>query len=275
MKRRARIAGLLALPMTWLIGIYIFSLVMLLITAFWVTDPFTSKVKPGFTMRNFEQLVANPAYLSTSLRTLGIALGVTALAIVISVPLGIFMAKVASPWLRAVLAVSITLPLWAGYLVKVLAMRITFTQEGFFNWMLSPLGIEGPGFALVTVVLTLTYLWLPYMAVPVYTAIRQLPPNLFDASADLGAGSWRTVRTVVLPLIRPAIIAGSVFTFSLSLGDYLVAKFVGGDTQMIGSVIASNINLNPPLAAAFSLVPIAFVVVYLVSVQRTGALERM
>jgi putative spermidine/putrescine transport system permease protein len=275
MTRRVRLAGLLALPMAWLIGIYIFSLVMLLVTAFWVTDPFTSKVKPGFTFGNFEQLVANPAYASTALRTLGIALGVTVLSIVISVPLGIFMAKVASPWLRGVLAVSITLPLWAGYLVKVIAMRITFTEQGFFNWMLAPFGIRGPGFTVFTVVLTLTYLWLPYMAVPVYTAIRQLPANLFDASADLGAGSWRTIRTVVLPLIKPAIIAGSVFTFSLSLGDYLVAKFVGGDTQMIGSVIASNINLNPPLAAAFSVVPIAFVVVYLVSVQRTGALERM
>ncbi len=275
MTRRVRLAGLLALPMAWLIGIYIFSLVMLLVTAFWVTDPFTSKVKPGFTFGNFEQLVANPAYASTALRTLGIALGVTVLSIVISVPLGIFMAKVASPWLRGVLAVSITLPLWAGYLVKVIAMRITFTEQGFFNWMLAPFGIRGPGFTAFTVVLTLTYLWLPYMAVPVYTAIRQLPANLFDASADLGAGSWRTIRTVVLPLIKPAIIAGSVFTFSLSLGDYLVAKFVGGDTQMIGSVIASNINLNPPLAAAFSVVPIAFVVVYLVSVQRTGALERM
>lgn len=275
MTRRVRIAGLLALPMAWLIGIYIFSLVMLLVTAFWVTDPFTSKVKPGFTFGNFEQLSANPAYASTALRTLGIALGVTVLSILISVPLGIFMAKVASPWLRAVLAVSITLPLWAGYLVKVIAMRITFTEQGFFNWMLAPFGIRGPGFTVFTVVLTLTYLWLPYMAVPVYTAIRQLPANLFDASADLGAGAWRTIRTVVLPLIKPAIIAGSVFTFSLSLGDYLVAKFVGGDTQMIGSVIASNINLNPPLAAAFSVVPIAFVVIYLVSVQRTGALERM
>ncbi|MFF3028319.1 ABC transporter permease [Microbacterium sp. NPDC057944] len=275
MKRRARIAGLLALPMAWLIGVYIFSLVMLLVTAFWVTDPFTSKVKPGFTLRNFEQLIANPAYLSTSLRTLGIALAVTAVCILISIPLGIFMAKVASPWLRGVLAASITLPLWAGYLVKVLAMRITFTEDGFFNWLVGPVGGRGPGFSAFTVILTLTYLWLPYMAVPVYTAIRQLPPNLFDASADLGAGSWRTIRTVVLPLIKPAVIAGSVFTFSLSLGDYLVAKFVGGSTQMIGSVIASNINLNPPIAAAFSLVPIAFVVIYLVGVQRTGALERM
>ncbi|MGV8913376.1 MAG: ABC transporter permease [Rhodoglobus sp.] len=275
MNRRAQLSALLALPMLWLIGIYIFSLVMLLVTAFWVTDPFTSKVKPGFTLRNFEQIIANPAYASTSIRTLGIALAVTVLSILISVPLGIFMAKVASPKLRAILAVAITLPLWAGYLVKILAMRITFTEDGFFNSMLGPLGISGPGFSIVTVVLTLTYLWLPYMAVPVYTAIRQLPPNLFDASSDLGAGAGFTIRTVVLPLIKPAIIAGSIFTFSLSLGDYIAAKFVGGSTQMIGSIIASNINLNPPIAAAFSLVPIAFVVVYLVVVQRTGALERM
>ncbi|EPR77511.1 Spermidine Putrescine ABC transporter permease component PotB [Leifsonia rubra CMS 76R] len=275
MNRRAQLTALLALPMVWLIGIYIFSLVMLLVTAFWVTDPFTSKVKPGFTLRNFEQIIANPAYASTSLRTLGIALAVTVLSILISVPLGIFMAKVASAKMRAILAVAITLPLWAGYLVKILAMRITFTEEGFFNSMLGPLGISGPGFSTFTVVLTLTYLWLPYMAVPVYTAIRQLPLNLFDASADLGAGAGFTIRTVVLPLIRPAIIAGSIFTFSLSLGDYIAAKFVGGSTQMIGSIIASNINLNPPIAAAFSLVPIAFVVVYLVTVQRTGALERM
>ncbi|AMB57632.1 ABC transporter permease [Microterricola viridarii] len=275
MKRRAHLGALLALPMAWLIGIYIFSLVMLLVTAFWITDPFTSKVKPGFTLRNFEQIIANPAYLTTSLRTLGIALAVTALAILISIPLGIFMAKVAGPTMRALLAVAITLPLWAGYLVKILAMRITFTEEGFFNWAMAPFGISGPGFSAFTVILTLTYLWLPYMAVPVYTAIRQLPPNLFDASADLGAGAWRTISTVVLPLIKPAIIAGSIFTFSLSLGDYIVAKFVGGSTQMIGSIIASNINLNPPIAAAFALVPIAFVVIYLVSVQRTGALERM
>ena len=124
-------------------------------------------------------------------------------------------------------------------------------------------------------VLTLTYLWFPYMALPVYTAVRQIPANLFDASADLGARSWTTIRTVVVPLLKPAIIAGSIFTFSLSLGDYIAAKFVGGTTQMIGSVIASNINLNPPIAAAFSVVPIVFVLVYLFAVRKTGALDRM
>ena len=275
MKRRGQLAALLALPMAWLVGIYIFSLAMMLITAFWTADTFTSKVKPGFTLRNFEQLFTNSAYFSTALKTLGIALGVTVLCVLISIPLGIFMAKIAKPWLRAVLAVAITMPLWAGYLVKILAMRIAFTENGFVNWLLAPIGAHGPGFSEFTTILTLTYLWLPYMAVPVYTAIRQLPANLFDASADLGAGAGRTIFGIVVPLIKPALIAGSIFTFSLSLGDYIAAKFVGGSTQKIGSLIALNINLNPPLAAAFSMVPITFVVVYLLSVQRTGALERM
>jgi putative spermidine/putrescine transport system permease protein len=274
-KPKIRLAGLLAFPLTWLVGVYIISLFLLLITAFWFIDPYTSKVIPGFTLENFINIFTVPAYLSTSIRTLGIALAVTLLTILFAVPLGIFMAKIASPWLRSFLAVAVTLPLWAGYLVKLLAMRLTFTEQGFFNWLLEPFGIRGPGFGIPVTVLTLAYLWFPYMALPVFTAIRQLPNNLFDASADLGARGWATVFRMVLPLITPAIIAGSVFTFSLSLGDYLAARFVGGTTQMIGSVIASNINLNPPVAAAFSMVPIAFVVMYLMIARRTGSLERL
>jgi putative spermidine/putrescine transport system permease protein len=270
-----RLVALLALPMTWLVGVYIISLALLLVTAFWFIDPFTSKVIPGFTLENFVNIVTVPAYLSTSLRTLGIAVAVTVVCIAFAVPLGIYMAKIASPWVRSALAVAITLPLWAGYLVKLLAMRLTFTEEGLFNWLMAPFGISGPGFGIPVTILTLAYLWFPYMALPVFTAIRQLPHNLFDASADLGAKGWPTVSRMVLPLITPAIIAGSVFTFSLSLGDYLAARFVGGSTQMIGSIIASNINLNPPVAAAFSIVPIAFVVMYLMIARRTGSLERM
>jgi putative spermidine/putrescine transport system permease protein len=270
-----RLVALLALPMTWLIGVYIISLVLLLVTAVWFIDPFTSKVIPGFTLDNFVSIFSVPAYLSTAIRTLAIALAVTVVCILFAIPLGIFMAKIARPWVRNLLAVAITLPLWAGYLVKLLAMRLTFTERGLFNWLMEPFGITGPGFGIPVTVLTLAYLWFPYMALPVFTAIRQLPHNLFDASADLGAKGWPTVFRMVLPLITPAIIAGSVFTFSLSLGDYLAAKFVGGSTQMIGSIIASNINLNPPVAAAFSMVPIAFVVMYLVIARRTGSLERM
>lgn len=269
------LAALLALPMTWLVGVYIISLFLLLITAFWFIDPFTSKVRSGFTLENFVSIFSVPAYFATSVRTLAIALAVTVVCILFAVPLGIFMAKIASPLVRNLLAVAITLPLWAGYLVKLLAMRLTFTEQGLFNWILDPFGIRGPGFGIPVVVLTLAYLWFPYMALPVFTAIRQLPNSLFDASADLGAKGWPTVFRMVLPLTTPAIIAGSVFTFSLSLGDYLAARFVGGSTQVIGSVIAANINLNPPVAAAFSMVPIAFVVMYLMVARRTGSLERM
>jgi putative spermidine/putrescine transport system permease protein len=270
-----RLIALLALPMTWLVGVYIISLALLLVTAFWFIDPFTSKVIVGFTIENFVNIFTVPAYFATSIRTLGIAIAVTVVCIAFAIPLGIFMAKIAKPWVRNLLAVAITLPLWAGYLVKLLAMRLTFTEQGLINWVLEPFGISGPGFGIPVTILTLVYLWFPYMALPVFTAIRQLPLNLFDASADLGAKGWATVSRMVLPLITPAIIAGSVFTFSLSLGDYLAARFVGGKTQMIGSIIASNINLNPPVAAAFSMVPIAFVVMYLMIARRTGSLERM
>jgi putative spermidine/putrescine transport system permease protein len=270
-----RLIALLALPMTWLVGVYIISLALLLVTAFWFIDPFTSKVIPGFTIENFVNIFTVPAYFATSIRTLGIAIAVTVVCIAFAIPLGIFMAKIAKPWVRNLLAVAITLPLWAGYLVKLLAMRLTFTEQGLVNWVMEPFGISGPGFGIPVTILTLVYLWFPYMALPVFTAIRQLPLNLFDASADLGAKGWATVSRMVLPLITPAIIAGSVFTFSLSLGDYLAARFIGGKTQMIGSIIASNINLNPPVAAAFSMVPIAFVVMYLMIARRTGSLERM
>ena len=272
---KVRLLGLLALPMTWIVGVYIFSLFLLLVTAFWNVDPFTSLVSPAFNLENFRLIFTNSAYIATSIRTLFIALAVTTVCVVFAVPLGIFMAKIASPRLRNALAVAITLPLWAGYLVKVIAMRLVFTEEGFFNWLMAPLGIRGPGFSIPIVILTLTYLWFPYMALPVYTAIRQIPPILFDASSDMGAKGFVTVYRVVLPLIVPAIIAGSVFTFSLSLGDYLAARFTGGSTQMIGSIIAANINLNPPVAAAYSMVPITFVVIYLMVARRTGSLERM
>ncbi len=274
-RTKVRLLSILALPMTWIVGVYIVSLFLLLITAFWNVDPFTSLVSPGFNLENFKMVLTVPAYIATSIRTLLIALSVTAICIFFAIPLGIYMAKIAKPWVRNLLAVAITLPLWAGYLVKIIAMRLVFTEEGFFNWAMAPFGIRGPGFSIPIVILTLTYLWFPYMALPFYTAIRQIPPNLFDASSDMGAKGFTTIYRVVFPLITPAVIAGSVFTFSLSLGDYLAARFTGGATQMIGSIIAQNINLNPPVAAAYSMIPIFFIVIYLMVARRTGSLERM
>lgn len=239
---RGRLTSLLTLPMVWLVGVYILSLALMLITAFWTTDPFTSRVKPGFTFENFQQLVTVPAYLATALRTLGIALAVTLICGIFSIPLAVFMSQVAGLKFRAVLAVLVTLPLWAGYLVKIIGMRLVWTENGFFNWALDPLGVNGPGLGVPAVILTLVYLWFPYMAIPVYSAVSQIPANLFDASSDLGAHGFRTIRTVVAPLLMPSLIAGSIFTFSLSLGDYIAAIYVGGSTQMIGSIIASTLR---------------------------------
>ncbi|WP_203336447.1 ABC transporter permease [Nocardioides limicola] len=272
---RLRLYGLLSLPLAWMVGVYLVSLALLLVTAFWTTDPFTSKVIPGFTLRNFENILTTPAYLRTAARTVGVALLVTLLCAALALPLGVFMAKVASPRWRNFLAMAITLPLWAGYLVKVFAMRISLGDSGPVNWLLAPYGLSGPGYGLPAVVLTLTYLWFPFMALPVYTALRQIPPNLFDAAADLGAGTWRTLRTVVLPLLMPAMIAGSLFTFSLSLGDFIAAQFVGAKVQMLGTLINQNVNLNPPLAAALSVVPILAVGLYLFAIRRTGALKEL
>ena len=145
-RSKLRLLGLLALPMTWIVGVYIVSLALLLVTAFWFVDPFSSLVRPGFTLDNFISIFTVPAYLSTSLRTLGIALAVTAICVIFAVPLGIYMAKIAKPWVRNSLAVAITLPLWAGYLVKIIAMRLVFTEQGFFNWAMSPFGIKGLAF---------------------------------------------------------------------------------------------------------------------------------
>lgn len=272
---KGRLASLLTLPMLWLVGVYILAVVLMLITAFWYTDPFTSKVKPGFTLDNFVNIVVVPAYLAAALRTLGIAAAVTVICAIFAVPLAIYMAKIAPLWQRSVLVVMVTLPLWAGYLVKILSIRIVFSDSGFINSTFGWLGVHSPGYGVFVTIVALVYLWFPYMAIPVYTAVSQISDNLFDASSDLGAHGTRTIVSIVLPLLKPALIAGSIFTFSLSLGDYLAAKFVGGSTQMIGTIIASNINLNPPVAAAFSVVPIVIVVAYLLAVRKTGALENI
>lgn len=171
--------------------------------------------------------------------------------------------------------VAILTPLWASYLVKVYAWRLILSQGGLADWLLAPLGLGGPGFGLLTTVLTLTYLWLPYMILPIHTALEQLPAQLLDASADLGARAGRTFRSVVLPMVLPSVAAGSVFTFSLSLGDYITVQIVGGKTQLIGNLVYSNIELNLPMAAALGTVPVLVIVLYLLAIRRTGALSSL
>lgn len=267
-----RIASLLALPLAWLVLLYVVPLAMLFITAFWTTDSFTGEVVRAFTTDNFQRLFTDPAYLKVALRTLGVAVAVTIVCLLLAVPIAFFMARVASPrWQPLMIALMLT-PLWASYLVKVYAWRVIFSPEG--GVLQSTFGFS-PGFGWVAVVVVLTYLWLPYMVLPVYVGMQNVPQSLLDASADLGASSGRTFRQVLLPLVFPSIVAGSIFTFSLSLGDYITVQLVGGKAQMLGNVVYQSFSTDLPFAAAVASLTVIIMIGYLTAVRRTGALENL
>ncbi len=273
---RARLAGLLALPLLWLGVIYFAALFALLSTAFFSVDEFTNAMVRTFTLGNFSDLFTDPAYAKATARTVGIAATVTVLCVVLGLPMAFFMAKIAKPRSRGLLVALVVTPLWASYLVKVYAWQAMVQPEtGVIAWMLKPLGLSGPGYGIPAVILTLTYLWLPYMILPIYAGLERLPDSLVDASGDLGAKPGRTFRSVVLPLIYPSVIAGSIFTFSLSLGDYITVQIVGGRTQMLGNIVYQNYTSNLPFAAAVAVIPVVIMLAYLALVRRTGALENL
>lgn len=272
---RLRLAALLGPPLLWLALAYLGSLGVLLISAFWTTDSFTSDVVHTWNTDNLHELLTTPVYRTVALRTLSIAVAVTLIDALLALPMAFFMARVAGRRWRRPLLVAVLTPLWASYLVKAYAWRIMLGRDGVLNWSLAPLGLHGPGYGTTAVVIVLAYLWLPYMILPVYAALERIPDRTLEASADLGAGPWRTLRSVVLPAVRPALLAGSVFTFSLSLGDYITVQIVGGKTQLLGNVIASQITLDLPMAAALSAVPVVLIVCYLAAVRRAGALDSL
>ncbi|MFV5994163.1 ABC transporter permease [Streptomyces sp. NPDC056231] len=272
---RLQLSLLLSAPLAWLVLAYLGSLSVLFLSAFWATDSFTSNVVRIWNTDNFTALFTADVYRQVALRSVGVALAVTALCVLIAFPIAFYTARIASRKWRPLLVVAILTPLWASYLVKAYAWRLILAQGGLLDWVLGPLGIKGPGYGLTATVLVLTYLWLPYMILPIHAGLEQLPANLLDASADLGARTGRTLRSVVLPMILPSIAAGSVFTFSLSLGDYIAVQIVGGKTQLIGNLIYSNITLDLPLAAALGTVPVVIIVLYLLAVRRTGALSSL
>ncbi|MFI5663053.1 ABC transporter permease [Streptomyces sp. NPDC051684] len=269
---RLRLSLLLAAPLTWLVVAYLGSLAVLFLSALWTTDPFTSDIVRTWTPDNLKALFTTGVYRQVALRTVGVALGVTALCIVIAFPIAFCTARVAKPRWRPLLVVAILTPLWASYLVKAYAWRVMLAQGGLLDWLLKPFGLNAPGYGLVATVLVLTYLWLPYMILPIHAGLERVPDSMLDASADLGARAWRTFRTVLFPLVLPSVAAGSVFTFSLSLGDYIAVQIVGGKTQLIGNLVYANITLDLPLAAALGTVPVVVIVLYLLAVRRTGAL---
>ena len=275
---RLRLAGLLSAPLLWLVVLYLGSLAIMVVASLWTTDDFTGALIKQPTLDNFRTLATNPVYGTVALRTLGIAIAVTVIDMVLAVPLAFMAAKVVrSRRVRYALVIAVTMPLWAGYLVKGYAMQTMFINGGVIDWMLAPFGLKGPGLGLPATVASLAYLWLPYMVLPVYAGLERLPDSLLEASADLGASAGHTFRSVVLPLIVPSLVAGSIFTFSLTLGDYIMVKIVGGTTQMWANIIYDNVGVanNLPLAAAAAIFPIVVIIGYLLAVRRTGALENL
>ncbi len=272
-----RLVLLLAAPMLVLVVVYLGALAVLLLSAFWSTDTFTGNVVHSFTLDNFREVVTNDTYRAVTLRTVGVAAAVTVVCAVLAFPMAFYMAKVASPRSRRFLVVAMLTPLWASYLVKAFAWRAMLAGDGVVNWSLDPVGLQGPGFGLTATVIVLSYLWLPFMILPVYAGLERLPDSLLEASGDLGAKAWRTFRSVVVPLAFPAVVAGAIFTFSLSLGDYIAVQIVGGKSQLLGNLIQGNAGAanNLPLAAALAAVPIVIMVVFLLGVRRTGALDNL
>ncbi len=274
---RFRLAFLLTAPLFWLGVVYIVALALLLVTAFWQVDSFTGEIITDWTLDNIITVVTGSLYQTVTLRTVGIALLVTLIDVAIALPIAFYMAKVASPRAQRLLVIAVLMPLWASYLVKAYAWRAVLSQEGILEWILAPFGLHTPGYGLTATVITLSYLWLPYVILPIYAGLERVPDSLLEASADLGGKSWRTLGSVVLPLAFPAIIAGTIFAFSLSLGDYITVNIVGGTNQMLGNLVYTNVGAanNLPLAAAIALIPIVIIFGYLALVRRTGALNNL
>lgn len=271
---RIRLALLLSVPLLWLVVMYLGSIAVMLVSAFWSVNDFTGAVEQTFTLDNITRLVTDPLFGTVALRTILVALAVTMIDAVIAIPMALFMSKVAPPRARIALLVAVTTPLWASYLVKAYAWRILIAPNGPLSFVT---GGHTPGYGLTATVITLAYLWLPYMIIPVYAGFERVSNSLVEASFDLGGNAWRTVRSIMLPLVFPAIAAGSIFTFSLTLGDYIAVGIVGGKTQLLANLIYGQLVTanNQPFAAALSLIPLTAIVLYLFAMRRTGALENI
>ena len=269
---------LLTPPMAWFLFIYLASLVLLLITAFWSIDPFTTQIVQSWNLGNFQTIVTAPIYRSIIGRTLLMAVLVTVTDAVLAFPFAYFMARVATRRVQTILFAAVLLPLWASYLARVYAWILILNHSGVLNSSLQAVGLPPAniGYTNVAMWIVFSYIWLPFMIIPVYAALERVPESLLEAAADLGAPRWQAVRDIVLPLALPGVAAGSIFTFSLTLGDYITPILVGGaGSSFIGNVVYENVGIanNVPFAAALATVPVLIMAVYLVIAQRLGAFE--
>ncbi|HEV2924218.1 MAG TPA: ABC transporter permease [Solirubrobacteraceae bacterium] len=271
---------LLSGPAAWFVLIYLAALFLLFLSALWSVDSFSGKIVHSWTLTNFETLFKVPAYRTIALRTIGIAAAVTVTDILLAVPFAFFAARIAPKRLRAVLFVAVLIPLWSSYLVRVFAWRLILAKDGILNWFLGKIGLGSLniGYSNWAMWIVFSYIWLPFMILPVWAAIERVPDSFLEASADLGARGLRSFRLVLLPLILPGIVAGSIFTFSLTLGDFITPTLVGGaGSTFIGNVVYQEVGIanNVPFAAAFATVPLVIMGFYLLVARRLGAFQAL
>ena len=265
-------------PVLWMVIIYLGALGLLFITAFWRQDPITSAIVQDWNLDNFRFLLQESVYRTIAFRTVGIALAVTVTDVILAFPIAYYAARIAGRRVRTLLLLSMTLPLWSSYLVRVYAWRTILSGDGVLNWSIQKLhlGSVNLGFSKWSLWIVFCYLWLPYVMLPTYAAVERIPNSLIEASTDLGARWLTTLRRVILPVALPGIVAGSIFAFSLTLGDYIAPDLIG-DTEFIGNVIYQSVGVanNIPFAAAYAIVPALVMAVYLLVARRMGAFDAL
>ncbi|MBN8508600.1 MAG: ABC transporter permease [Burkholderiales bacterium] len=283
--------ALLGPPLLWFGVVYLGALLALLANAFFGIDDFTGQVVREFTLKNFRDLL-EPANVDVVVRSVTMAVAVTLSCIALAFPLAYFMARHAGGFPKAALYIAVMLPLWSSYLVRLYAWKLLLAKEGAISWaaqqthttwaleaLLALPAIGGPSLSFSTLgtFVVFVYMWLPFMILPVQAAIERIPASTLEASSDLGADARTTLRRVILPLAMPGIAAGSIFTFSLTLGDYIIPQVIGDSTNYIGQVVYKQQGVagNLPFAAAFSLVPIVVIAVYLRLARRLGAFDAL
>lgn len=282
---------LLVPPLVWMLVVYLGSLASMLVNSFFYLDDFTGQIVHQFTLQTYAQLL-EPANLDIFTRTTVMAALVTLADALIAFPLAYYMARFASPRMKSFLYLAVTLPLWTSYLVRVYSWKLILAQEGIVSWFARVVHLDGllNGYLGLPVVggpslsvsvtgvfLVFVYIWLPYMILPIQTALERVPKSLVEASADLGATLGQTFRTVILPLAFPGVVAGSIFTFSLTLGDFIVPSMFGNSSYFIGAAVlsAQGTSGNLPLAAAYTMGPVAIMLVYLLIARRLGAFDAL
>ena len=287
---RATLLLWLALPLCWFVVLYLGSLATLLAQSFYTFDDFTMSVLPDWTLDNYRQLL-NPGNVDIVLRTVTMAAAVTVADALMAFPIALYMALYASPRIKALFYIGVMLPMWASYIVKAYAWSVILAKGGLLQWLLQAAGLQPLLDLLLTTpiggntlatshlgrFLVFSYIWLPFMILPIQAALERISPSLLQAASDLGARPRQVLTTVLLPLAFPGVVAGSIFTFCLTLGDYIIPTLIGPSGLFIGTMVYTQQGAvgNMPLAAAFTLVPLLIIMLYLWFAKRLGAFNAL